>query len=53
MKNKDLTFIKLNVKILRIVTFIDLFFANNKNLLFQIEYVIVLADARNNVNIVY
>ena len=33
MKERDLTFIKLNVKILRIVTFIDILFINNKNLL--------------------
>ena len=37
-------FIKLDVKILRIVTFIDLLFVNNKNLLSQIDYIIVLAN---------
>ena len=53
MKTKGLRFIKLDVKTLRIVTFIDSLFVNNKDLLSQIDYVIVLTNARNNVNIIY
>ena len=53
MKVKDLIFIKLDVKTLKIIVFIDLLFANNKNLLSQIDYVIILANARNNVNIIH
>ena len=53
MEVKDLTFIKLDVETLRIMIFIDLSFVNNKDLLSQIDYVIVLADARNNVNIIH
>ena len=53
MKAKSLKFVKLDAKILRIVIFINSSFANNKNLLSQIDYIIVLANARNNVNIIY
>ena len=44
MEVKGLTFVKLDAKILRIVTFIDSSFANNKDLSSQIGYIIVLAD---------
>ena len=53
MKAKDLKFVKLDTKTLRIVIFTNLSFANNKNLLSQIDYVIILTNARNNVNIIY
>ena len=53
MKIKNLKFVKLDAKTLRIVIFTDLSFANNKNLLSQIDYIIILANARNNVNIIY
>ena len=53
MKTKGLIFIKLDVTTLRIVTFIDSLFANNKDLSSQIDYVIVLANNQNNANIIY
>ena len=53
MEAKGLTFIKLDVKTLRIVAFTDSSFANNKDLSSQIGYVIVIADARNNANIIH
>ena len=53
MKAKDLKFIKLDVKTLRIVTFIDSLFANNKDLSSQIDYVIALANNQNNANIIH
>ena len=53
MKAKGLTFIKLDVKTLRIIAFTDSSFANNKDLSSQIDYVIVLANNQNNANIIH
>ena len=53
LKAKDLTFVQLNMTTLRIVTFTDFSFVNNKDLFSQIEYVIVLTDAQNNANIIH
>ena len=53
LKTKKFTFVKLNVTTLRIMTFTNLSFANNKNLSSQIEYVIILTDAQNNANIIH
>ena len=50
---KGLTFVKTDVKTLRIIAFTDSSFANNKDLSSQIGYVIVLADAQNNANIIH
>lgn len=53
MKATGLTFVKLDVTTLRIVAFTNSSFANNKNLSSQIGYVIALADAQNNANIIH
>jgi hypothetical protein len=51
-KDKGLTFVKLTGQ-LRLITFTDASFANNKDHSSQIGYVIVLADNSNNCNIVH
>lgn len=53
LKAKGLTFVKLDVTTLRIMAFTNSSFANNKNLSSQIGYVIALADAQNNANIIH
>ncbi len=53
LEGRGLTFVKLDMTTLRIVAFTDSSFANNKDLSSQIGYVIVLADAQNNANIVH
>ena len=53
MEAPGLTFVQLDVTTLRIVAFTDSSFANNKDLSSQIGYVIVLADAQNNANIIH
>jgi hypothetical protein len=53
MKGSGLRFVKLDEKTLRIVTFTDASFANNKDHSSQIGYVIVLADADNNANVIH
>ena len=50
---KGLTFVKTDMRSLRIVAFTDSSFANNKDLSSQIGYVIVLADAQTNANIIH
>jgi hypothetical protein len=52
-KNCGLTFIKLDMKTLWLVVFIDSSFANNKDYSSQIRYVIVLADGSNNCNLLH
>jgi len=42
--NRGLKFVKLDVDALRLLVFTDASFANNKDLLSQIGYVLVLAD---------
>ena len=53
MEGRGLIFVKLDVTSLRIVAFTDSSFANNKDLSSQIGYVIALADAQNNANIIH
>jgi hypothetical protein len=53
MKGSGLRFVKLDEKTHRIVTFTDASFANNKDHSSQIGYVIVLADADNNANVIH
>jgi len=51
--NRGLKFVKLDVKTLQLLVFIDALFANNKDLSSQIGYVIVLANATKRANIVH
>jgi len=46
-------FVKLDINILRLLTFINALFANNKDLSLQIGYVLVLEDALYKANIIY
>jgi len=46
-------YVKLDINILRLLIFIDALFANNKDLLSQIGYILVLADIINKANIIY
>ena len=50
---KSLSFIKFDIKTLQLLVFTDSLFVNNKDLLSQIRYILVLADLLNKVNIVY
>lgn len=53
MQGSGLTFVKLDAKSLRILAFVDASFANNKDLTSQLGYVIVLADAQGNANLIH
>lgn len=53
MKGSGLNFVKLDVNTLRIYAFVDASFANNKDLTSQIGYVMVLADAAGNANVLH
>ena len=53
MKERGLIFVKLDITSLRIVVFTNSLFANNKDLSFQIGYIITLANAQNKANIIY
>ena len=46
-------YVKLDINTLRLLMFIDASFTNNKGLLSQIGYILVLADITNKANIVY
>jgi hypothetical protein len=46
-------YIKLDTNILHLLAFIDALFINNKDLLLQIGYILVLVDIINKANIVY
>ena len=46
-------FIKLDINILHLLTFTDTSFANNKDLLLQIKYTLVLEDASYKANIIH
>ena len=46
-------FVKLDINILRLLTFTNALFANNKDLLLQIGYILVLEDALYKANIIY
>ena len=50
---RGLRFIRLDPKSLRLMVFTDASFANNKDLSSQIGYVVVLADATNQANILH
>ena len=51
--DKGLTFIKLDLQTLQVIGFTDSSFANNWDHSSQIGYVITLADAHNNTNIIH
>ena len=46
-------YIKLDINILCLFVFTDALFINNKDLLLQIGYILVLADIINKANIIY
>jgi len=46
-------FVKLDINILRLLTFTNALFANNKDLLLQIGYILVLEDALYKANIIH
>ena len=46
-------YIKLDINTLHLLMFIDALFANNKDLLLQISYILVLVDIINKANIIY
>ena len=50
---KGLSFIKLNIETLQLLIFTNSLFTNNKDLLSQIGYILVLADLLNKANIVH
>jgi hypothetical protein len=51
--SRGLRFVRLDKESLRLLTFTDASFANNKDLSSQIGYVIVLADGNNNANVLH
>ena len=46
-------YIKLDINILYLLMFTDALFINNKDLLLQIGYILVLVDIINKANIIY
>jgi hypothetical protein len=50
---RGLNFVKFNIEILQLLIFTNSLFANNKDLLSQIGYILVLADLLNKANIIY
>jgi hypothetical protein len=52
-KIRELRYVKLDQSTLKLVIFIDVFFANNRDLSSQIEYVICLIDAINTTNVLH
>ena len=52
-KARNLKYVKLDKNSLRLIIFIDAFFVNNRDLSFQINYVICLIDESNRVNILH
>ncbi|KAI0990864.1 hypothetical protein K3495_g17323, partial [Podosphaera aphanis] len=52
-KQRGLTFIKLDIKTLRLYAFTDASFANNQDYSSQIGFVLVLADAANKANVIH
>jgi hypothetical protein len=50
---RNLRYVKLNQSSLRLVIFTNSFFANNRDLFSQIDYVICLADSINMINILH
>lgn len=53
MQGKGLNFVRLDKSSLRIITFTDSSFANNRDCSSQIGYVIALADGKGNANIIH
>jgi hypothetical protein len=51
--DRGLRFVKIDLKTARLIVFADASFAGNKDLSSQIGYLIVLADEKNNANIVH
>jgi len=51
--NRGLKFVKLDIKTLQLLVFIDALFTNNKDLSSQISYVIILANTTKKANIVH
>jgi Reverse transcriptase (RNA-dependent DNA polymerase) len=52
-RSRGLKFVQLDPKSLRLLAFTDASFANNKDLSSQIGYILVLADAMDNANILH
>ena len=50
---RGLKFIKLDINTLQLLIFTDASFANNKDLISQIRYIIALSDATKKANIVH
>ena len=50
---RGLIFVKLDINILRLLAFTNALFTNNKNLLLQIGYILVLEDALYRANIIH
>ena len=50
--SRGLTMVKLDLKTLKLLVITDASFANNKDLSSQIGYVIVLADGKDNANVI-
>ena len=50
---RGLRYVKLDLTTLQLIIFTDSFFVNNKDLSFQIGYVICLADAAQQVNVIH
>ena len=48
-----MSFIKLNIKTLQLLIFTNFLFINNKDLLLQIGYILVLIDLLNKANTIY
>jgi hypothetical protein len=46
-------YIKLDINTLRLLVFTDALFINNRDLLSQIGYILVLVDITNKANIMY
>ncbi|EED20730.1 conserved hypothetical protein [Talaromyces stipitatus ATCC 10500] len=51
--NRGLRFVKIDLRTAQLYAFVDASFANNKDSSSQIGYIIVLADAQNNANILH
>ena len=52
-KTRNFNYVKFDINSLRLIIFIDFFFVNNRNFSFQIDYVICLTDAVNQINILH
>ena len=55
MKNKtrNLKYVHFDQHFFQIVMFTDAFFANNRDLFFQIDYVICITDKTDNANLIH